>query len=83
MKHSKGEDLAKYNMYFVTYYNNEAEKVKRELENMGLSIINIVRSSILKEFYYITLEGDENLENEIEERVKKITGCWVKVERVR
>jgi len=70
-------------MYFVTYYDSEAERVKKELENMGLSIVNVVRSSILKEFYYFTLEGAENLENEIEERVKKITGCWVKVERVR
>jgi len=70
-------------MYFVTYYDSEAEKVKKELENMRLSIVNVIRSSILKEFYYFTLEGAENLENEIEERVKKITGCWVKVERVR
>jgi len=70
-------------MYFVTYYDEEAKKVLEELKNMEISVINMMRSSILKEFYYITVEGSENLEDKLEERVKKITGCWVKVERVR
>ncbi|RLG85516.1 MAG: hypothetical protein DRO15_07400 [Thermoprotei archaeon] len=75
--------MVRYNMYFVTYYDEEAKKVLEELKNMEISVINMMRSSILKEFYYITVEGSENLEDKLEERVKKITGCWVKVERVR
>ncbi len=75
--------MATYNVYFVTYYDEEAKRVLNEISNMGLTIVKCIRSSILKEFYYLVVSGGEGFENEIERKIREITGCWVKVERVR
>jgi len=75
--------LARYNVFFVTYHDDEVEKVIKELMNMGFSIVSITKSSILREFYYLKIDGSENMEEVIEKKIKEITDCWVKVEHVR
>ncbi len=59
-------------LYFNTYYEDTAKRIIEALRNALPLKVNVERSKVVPELYYVDIEaGEENLE-ELRERVEKL-----------